>query len=143
MKKVIFRKIAAAIALIFSLLTIVEGSQVLFGAVVPEHFVLKPLLIYNVLMALVGIIAGVIIWINCKRALLITTIITFLHFIVLFTVEFIFYFRGSVAEHSVVAMIIRAAIWLVVLVIVWRNIPESDLNSKNEKNNIDKGKNEN
>lgn len=143
MKKVIYRRIAAAIALIFSLLTIVEGSQVLFGAVEPAHFVLKPLLIYNVLMGIVGIIAGAVIWINCKRSLLLTTIITFLHFIVLFTVEFIFYFRGSVAEHSVVAMIIRAAIWLVVLVLVWRNVPESDLNSKNEKNNIDKEKNEN
>ncbi|MCK9281287.1 MAG: hypothetical protein M0P71_11745 [Melioribacteraceae bacterium] len=143
MKKVIYRRIGAAIALIFSLLTIVEGSQVLFGTVQPDHFVLKPLLIYNVLMGIVGIIAGVVIWINCKRALLLTTIITFLHFIVLFTVEFIFYFRGSVAEHSVVAMIIRVAIWLVVLVLVWRNMPKSDLKSKNENINIDEEISEN
>ena len=48
MNKTIYKKIAAAIAVVFSLLTIVEGSQVLFGFTQHDYIVFTPLLIYNI-----------------------------------------------------------------------------------------------
>ena len=64
LNKNVFIKIAAVVAVLFSLLTVVEGLQVLLGITNPEYIVLTPLLIYNVIMGFVGLFAGIVLWRN-------------------------------------------------------------------------------
>ena len=120
MNKNIYKKIAAAVAFVFSLLTIVEGSQVLLGITQQEYIVFTPLLIYNVAMAIVGIFVGGMIWLNYKKALTLTSIVTLLHLIVLVVVAVIFISDGPVAMHSVQAMGIRSGVWLVITLVTWK-----------------------
>lgn len=82
MKKSIYKKISAIIALIFSLLTIVEGSQALLGITKPEFIVLTPLIIMSAQL------------------------------IVLLIVSVIYFSNRTVALHSVEAMSIRSVVWL-------------------------------
>jgi len=83
MKTNIFKIIAAVIAIIFSLLTIVEGSTVLLGISEQDYTVFKPLLVYNVIMGVVGLFAGSIIWFNPKKAMTYTEIILAAHITVM------------------------------------------------------------
>ena len=115
MKKPIYMKIAAIVAVIFSLLTIVEGVRVLLGVSQPEYLVLRPLLIYNVIMGVVGFIVGILIWFNHRWALMFASIVAALHLAVLLGIEVLFYSSGSVAMDSVKAMIVRSTVWLAVV----------------------------
>ncbi|MGK9475413.1 hypothetical protein [Melioribacter sp. OK-6-Me] len=47
------RIISAIIAILFSLMTIVEGSKVLLGITIQDYTVFTPVLIYNVIMGIV------------------------------------------------------------------------------------------
>lgn len=120
MKKNIFMKTAATVAVLFSLLTIVEGSQVLLGITQHDYIVFTPLLIYNVAMAVAGLFVGVLIWFNHKKALMLTSIVTVLHLIVLIVVGVIYVSFDAVAMHSVQAMAIRTVIWLAITIVAWR-----------------------
>ena len=120
MGKNIYRKIAATVAVLFSLLTIVEGSQVLLGITQQEYIVFTPLLIYNVAMAIAGLSVGVLIWFNHQKALILTSIVTVLHLIVLIVVAVIFISDGPVAMHSIQAMSIRVVIWLIITWVAWK-----------------------
>jgi len=120
MNKTIYKKIAASIAVVFSLLTIVEGTQVLLGITQPEYVVLTPLLIYNVLMGFVGLFAGIVLWRNLGWSLKLTTLVVAAHIIVLLTVGVIHLSGGAVASHSVNAMIIRSVIWAAITLVVWK-----------------------
>jgi hypothetical protein len=120
MHKTIYKKIAASVAVIFSLLTIVEGTQVLLGITKPEYVVLSPLLIYNVLMGFVGILAGVALWINYGWSLRLTTIVVAAHIIVLLTAGVIYLSGGAVASQSVNAMVVRSVIWVAITVVAWK-----------------------
>ncbi len=130
MKKNIYRKIAAALAIVFSLLTIVEGSQVLFGITQQEYIVFSPLLIYNILMGLVGLIAGIILWFNRKKVLMLPKLIVTAHLIVLLIVGVIYLSSNVVAMHSIQAMSIRVVIWLIITLVAWKTIYSSEENSK-------------
>jgi hypothetical protein len=116
MKKILFGKIAAGIAVIFSLLSTIEGFQVLLGITQPDYIVLTPLLIYNVFMGVVGVIVGLLLWFNRQRALKLAVIVTSMHLIVLALVSMMHILGGVVALHSVYAMGLRSIIWSV---IVW------------------------
>ncbi|MBZ0199722.1 MAG: hypothetical protein K8H86_07640 [Ignavibacteriaceae bacterium] len=131
MNKIILKKIAATVAVVFSLLTIVEGSQVLFGITQPDYYVLKPLLVYNIIMGFVGIAVGVIIWINLTKALRFTLLVAAAHLTVLFIVLIIYISNSAVAAHSVNAMIIRSLIWFAVTITIWKTGKPEMLKSKN------------
>lgn len=75
MKTNLYKIIAAVIAIIFSLLAIVEGSKVLLGISVQDYIVFAPLLVYNVMMGIVGLFADSAICINTKKAMTYTKII--------------------------------------------------------------------
>ncbi|MDP2365379.1 MAG: hypothetical protein Q8M94_16615 [Ignavibacteria bacterium] len=129
MNKTIFIKIAATIAVLFSLLTIVEGCQVLLGATQQDYIVFTPLLIYNVAMAIAGLFVGVLIWFNHKKALTLTSIVTVLHLIVLIVVVAIFISDGLVAMHSVQAMTIRSVVWLAITLVTWKTNQSNEINT--------------
>ena len=120
MYKTIYKKIAAGVAVVFSLLTIVEGTQVLLGITQPEYVVLTPLLVYNVTMGVVGIFAGVALWINYGWSLKLTMIVVAAHLIVLLIVAAIYLAGGAVASHSVNAMVIRSVIWAAITLVAWK-----------------------
>lgn len=122
MSKIIFYMITATVAVLFSLFTIIEGSQVLIGITQHDYIVFTPLLIYNVAMAIVGLFVGVLIWLNHKKALTLTSILTVLHFIVLIVVTVIFISDGAIAMHSVKAMTIRSLVWLAITLLYGKQI---------------------
>jgi len=130
LNKNVFKKIAAVVAVLFSPLTIVEGSQVLLGITKQEYIVFTPLLIYNVAMAIVGLFVGVLIWFNHKKALMLTSIVTVLHLIVLIVVGLIYIFDSAVAMHSVQAMMIRTVVWLAIALITSKQINNMKLTLK-------------
>ena len=130
MNKTIFIKIAATVTVLFSLLTIVEGSQVLLGLTQQEYIVSTPLLIYNVAMAIVGLFIGGMIWVNHKKALMLTSIVTALHLIVLIIVAVIFISDGPVSMHSVQAMTIRSLVWLAITLVTWKTNQSSEINTE-------------
>ena len=130
MNKTIFVKIAATVAVLFSLLTIVEGSQVLLGVTKQEYIVFAPLIIYNVAMAIVGLFVAIMIWINHKNALTITSIVTALYLIVLIIVAVIFISDGPVAMHSVQAMTIRSVVWLAITLVTWKINQSNKINTE-------------
>jgi hypothetical protein len=130
MNKAFFNKIAATVAVLFSLLTIVEGSQVLLGLTQQEYIVFTPLLIYNVVMAFVGLFIGGMIWVNHKKALMLTSIVTVLHLIVLIIVAAIFISDGPTAMHSIQAMTIRSLVWLAITLVTWKTNKSSEINNE-------------
>jgi hypothetical protein len=120
MNKAIYKKIAALLAAAFSLLTIVEGAQVLLGITQPDYVVHTPLLIYNVLMGFAGLFAGAVLWINHGWSLRLTTMVVAAHLIVLLIVGVIYLSDGAVASHSVNAMVIRSVIWAAITLVAWK-----------------------
>lgn len=120
MNKTTYKKIAAGVAAVFSLLTIVEGAQVLLGITRPNYVVLTPLLVYNVTMGVIGVFVGVALWINNRWSLKLTTIVVAAHLIVLLTVGVIYLLSGAVASHSVNAMVVRSVIWVTITLVAWK-----------------------
>lgn len=117
MKKLVNR-ITAISAILFSALSLVEGSRVLFGFSIPEYIVFTPLLIYNVIMGFVGIFAGVQIFRLHKNSLRYSTIITLFHISTLITISLLFFISSVVSAHSVNAMVLRSIIWLIITIAV-------------------------
>ncbi|HRN26738.1 MAG TPA: hypothetical protein PLT78_09235 [Ignavibacteriaceae bacterium] len=128
MKKNIYRKIAAVVAVVFSLLIIVEGSLVLLGITQHEYIVFTPLLIYNILMGVVGLIAGIMLWLNRKKAFMLTKLIVAAHLIVLLIVGVMYFSSNAVALHSLQAMGIRVVIWLIITLVAWKTIYSNEKN---------------
>jgi len=122
MKTTMVRRIAAAVASAFSFASIVEGSGVLLGLSHPDYVVLTPLLIYNVIMGVVGLVAGAALWLNRRWALTVTAIIGAAHVIVLLVVGAVFLSGGAVALHSVRAMTVRSVIWLAIVWGAWKTV---------------------
>ncbi len=120
MKKTI-RIISAIIAILFSLLTIVEGSKVLLGITIQDYAVFTPLLIYNVIMGIVGLSVGGAIWFNHKKDFTFTKIVLVMHSAVLVIVTTLFLLSNVVAMHSLQAMIIRVIVWIIILLLVWKS----------------------
>ncbi len=104
MNKTIFNKIAASVAVVFSVLSIIEGTKVLLGISQTEYIVLTPLLIYNVGMGFIGVFVGVVLWRNHARSLMFTLMVAAAHLFVLIVVGVLYISGGVVAEHSVQAM---------------------------------------
>lgn len=120
MNKTIYMRIAAIVAVAFSILTVIEGAQVLLGISQPDYVVLTPLLIYNFIMGIAGILVGVILWINYAKALRYTVIVTAAHLTVLLIIGSIFMSDGNVSQHSIQAMTIRLMVWLTITGTVWK-----------------------
>ncbi|MDP1994613.1 MAG: hypothetical protein Q8K40_05125 [Ignavibacteria bacterium] len=121
MKKKIYKTITAGVAMVFSVASIVEGTKVLFGISQPDYIVFTPLLVYNVIMGVIGVLGGVIIWMNHRRALTLVTTIAVVHFFVLLLIVAVYLLSGTVALDSVQAMILRSLIWGFIAVITWKN----------------------
>jgi hypothetical protein len=122
MKQMVVRRVAGAVAVVFSLLTLVEGSRVLLGTAETGCVVLMPLLLYNVVMAFVGMVAGGGLWMGRKWGLALSGGIAASHIVVLLIVGALYTSGGDVALRSVQAMILRSVVWTVVAWIGWKTV---------------------
>ncbi|HOJ06414.1 MAG: hypothetical protein HND40_11480 [Ignavibacteriota bacterium] len=111
--------ITAIAAIIFSALSIVEGSRVLLGISVPEYVVFTPLLIYNIIMGITGVYAGVQIFRQHISSLRNSAVISLFHISILITISLLYFFDSVVSIHSVYAMIFRTVLWLIITITIW------------------------
>ena len=81
-------------------------------------------------MGVVGFIAGVVLWLNHKKAVMLIKIVVGAHLIVLLTVGVIYLTSDAVAMHSVQAMSIRVLIWLIIALVAWSTSKPNKVNYK-------------
>ncbi|HGY56080.1 MAG TPA: hypothetical protein ENK44_10275 [Caldithrix abyssi] len=118
MKKIVLISIAF-VAAILGILSVIAGTRVLTGAFVPGYTVLKPLVIYNVVVGAMSIAAGFLIWKKHKTAVLLSGLITILHILVL--ISLLTVFNDLAARQSVMAMTFRAVVWVGIFAVVKTN----------------------
>ena len=116
----IVQRIAAVVAVAFGVATLVAGGRVLAGAD-PGYVVYRPLLIYNTLMGLAYVAAGVTIWFSRPRGKYAAFAIFVCNLLVLLGVVFLYADGGAIAIDSVRAMAFRTFVWLALFVVLaWK-----------------------
>ena len=114
----IIHNIFVTIAILFGLVTIVAGTRVLLGTN-PGYIVFFPLLIYNAIMGIVYVVAGITAWRNIKQGMQMAAAIFLLNTLVL-TIIFLMYKQGfAIAVDSLRAMSLRTFIWFVLFAGFW------------------------
>lgn len=110
------RVITGLVAIVFGLVTIFSGGRVLLG-VDPGYVVFPPLLVYNTVMGIAYVVAGVLIW----RAITLGTraagLIFGLNLAVLLGIVLVYRSGGEVAVDSLRAMTFRTVVWLVLFLV--------------------------
>lgn len=120
-------KIVAVLAAIMGIMPTITGSRVLLGMFDPGYQYFTTLIVYNIILGIISVIAGIFIWQGKSKALLLSFIITVSHIIVLLLLLTIF--NDIIADKSINAMTVRSVIWIVFSVIVWKG--NSVLEEKN------------
>lgn len=108
----IVRVIIAAVAILFGVVTLFAGGRVLLGAD-PGYEVFRPLLIYNTVMGLAYLAAGITVWRNIYAGRNAAGAIFLLNLLVLVGILVIYRSGGAVAVESLRAMTFRTGVWLV------------------------------
>ena len=114
----IAQNILVTVAVLFGLLTIFAGTRVLLGTN-PGYIVFRPLLIYNVVMGIVYVAAGIFAWRNIKQGMYVSATIFALNFIVLTAIFFLYSEGSSIAVDSLRAMTLRTVVWLALFTGFW------------------------
>lgn len=115
----LLQRIAAVVACVFGIATIMAGTRVLTGAD-PGYLVFRPLLLYNTSMGVVYVAAGVAIWLSVRWGRSASAAVFFLNLLVLVAIIALYRSGDAVAVDSVRAMVMRTAVWLALyLTMVW------------------------
>lgn len=114
----ILQRMLAAVALVFGVATLVAGGRVLSGAD-PGYVVYWPLLVFNTVMGLAYLAAGVLAWVHVRRGRNAAAAIFALNLLVLGFVGYRYLGLGGVAVESLRAMALRTVVWLL-LFLGWR-----------------------
>lgn len=115
----LIRALLSLVAILFGIVTVVAGSRVHLGAD-PGYHVFRPLLIYNTVIGVVYIAAGLVAWFSVRQGGVVAAAIFALNLVVLGVIGWLYGIGEAVAIESVRAMILRTAVWLVlVLGLVW------------------------
>jgi uncharacterized membrane protein len=112
------QRVLAAIAMLFGVATLVAGGRVLLGSD-PGYAVYRPLLVYNTVMGLAYLAAGLLAWAHVQRGRNAAAGIFALNALVLGFVIYRYLGPGGVAVESVGAMTLRTAVWLVLFLALW------------------------
>ena len=99
------------IGIVFGVLTVVAGASVLFGLRDAGYPVFRPLLIFNTVMGPLYILAGALILARRRVGRWSAGLIGLVNLGVLAAILMM---PGSVADESVAAMTVRAALWLII-----------------------------
>lgn len=117
---------SAAVAVLFGLATLAAGGSVLAGRD-PGYLVYQPLLVFNTLMGVGYAVAGWIAWGHAVRGRNAAAVICGVNLLVLGRIVYLYRGSAAVAIDSVRAMILRSAVWLVLLlVLAWTCRPPRD-----------------
>lgn len=117
------QRTVAVVAAVFGLATIVAGGRVLTGWSDPGYVVYRPLLIYNTVMGVAYLAAGVVIWRSLHWGKVVAATIFVLNLVVLGGIVFLYMEGSPVAIDSLRAMTFRTAVWLALFVVLVWNIP--------------------
>ena len=106
--------IAATLAFVIGIMSVISGSLVLLKYNTPNYNVLNWLVIYNVIFGAISIVVAYLIWRNkplAKKAILFilsehTTIALYLYL-----------FNETVATQSIKAMSFRVSIWIIIFLL--------------------------
>jgi hypothetical protein len=113
----VIQNIAASVAVLFGVATILAGSRVLLGSD-PGYEVFTPLLIYNTAMGAFYIAAGVTIWRSVTRGRYFAGAIFLLNLLVLAIIIVLYRGGAAVAMESLRAMTFRTVVWLALFLVV-------------------------
>ncbi|HMM55309.1 MAG TPA: hypothetical protein PKC23_09870 [Candidatus Desulfobacillus sp.] len=114
------QRLCAAVAILFGIVTLIQGGRVLGGAD-PGYVVFRPLLLFNVAMGAVYIAAGIVIWRALASGRKFAGAIFLLNLLVLAGIALLWQGGGAVATQSLGAMSFRTILWLALfLVLGWR-----------------------
>jgi hypothetical protein len=117
-----WQRIAAVVAVLFGLATLMAGGRVLAGYSDPGYVVYQPLLIYNTAMGIAYVAAGALVWYDLQRGKYAALAIFILNLAVLADVVFLYTTGGDIAVESVRAMVLRTSVWLgLFLVLAWKS----------------------
>ena len=111
------RRALAVVAVLFGIATLVAGGRVLLGAD-PGYVVYRPLLAYNTAMGAAYVAAGLLAWVDARRATYLAAAIFVLNGLVLGVIAWRYTHAGDVAVESLRAMTLRTGVWLV-LFLAW------------------------
>ena len=118
------------VAVLFGLLTIFAGTRVLLGSD-PGYIVYRPLLIYNTVMGVVYVVAGMIAWRSIQQGMYVAATIFVLNLIVLIAIFFLYTDGNLIAVDSLGAMSLRTGVWFALFAGFWwlcrRNKGEMEL----------------
>jgi len=109
-------RIAAAVAVLFGLVTLVAGGRVLLGAD-PGYRVFMPLLVFNTAMGLAYVAVGVLAWRRHRLAVPGAAAIVLANLAMLAFIGFVYQPDGPVARQSLGAMSFRTAVWVLLLLV--------------------------
>ena len=113
----VMQLLAAAIACLFGVVTLFAGGSVLLGSD-PGYVVFRPLLIYNTIMGVAYLAAGITIWRSLIPGKYAAGAIFLLNILVLLGIILVYRSGGAVAVDSLGAMTFRTVVWLVLFLVV-------------------------
>ena len=120
----------ALVAVLFGLATIFAGTRVLLGSD-PGYIVYRPLLIFNSVMGVVYVSAGIIAMRNVKRGMYAAAVIFALNLVVLSAIYYLYAEGSPIAIDSLRAMTLRTVVWLALFVgFGWVNYRNELLDSR-------------
>lgn len=122
----LLQKLAALVAILFGVVTVIAGGGVLLG-VEPGYVVFLPLLLYNTTMGLAYVGAGVMIWRDVTRGRQLAAVIAALNLAVLVAIVVLHRTGAAVAADSVRAMTFRTVVWIVLFLLTsWLHASRDD-----------------
>ncbi len=110
-------QIVAVIAVLFGLASLAAGGSVLAGRD-PGYLVYRPLLVFNTIMGLFYMAAGLLAWRGSPAARTVAAGIVGVNALVLAYIVFLYRSGGGAAIDSVRAMVLRTSVWLVLLLLL-------------------------
>ena len=111
-------RLAALLALVIGLLTVVEGGIVLLGLETKPYPVLPWLLRYNVAMGFVSLAAGFGLWREQGWAAMLSRMVLACHGLIFLTLVGMHLLGMTVAVNSIMAMLFRTAIWIGIMMLI-------------------------
>jgi len=109
--------IAAILALLIGIMSVVSGSMVLLNYNIPDYNVINWLVVYNVILGGISLVAAILIWKNNKSARKIIVAILILHLLVFL---YLYFLNQQVAMESIKAMGFRVSIWVVIFLLTYK-----------------------
>ena len=119
-------RLAASVAVLFGIATVVAGGRVLLGAD-PGYVVYKPLLLFNTAMGVAYLLVGVLAWRRTRQGMRGAAAIVVLNAAALVGIVLLSARGEAVAATSLQAMTFRTAVWVVIfLLLLWASRAATD-----------------